>query len=99
MWACEFGQSSVVEFLLERGLDPGTQVHGMGGLHWAMVGGHLDTIKLLLARGVPLEAKNVYGGAALGAAKGAVIPSDLVYQWPEHDTCLAAVNRTFGEDG
>lgn len=99
LWACEFGQTSVVEFLLERGLDPSTQVHGMGGLHWAMVGGHLDTIKLLLARGVPLEAKNVYGGTALGAATWAVIHSDPVYRWPEVDTDWAAIIRTLLEAG
>jgi Ankyrin repeats (3 copies) len=99
MWACEFGQTRVVEFLLDRGLDPGTQVHGMGGLHWAMVGGHLDTIKLLLARGVPLEAKNVYGGTALGAATWAVIHSDPVYRWPKVDTDWTAIIRTLLESG
>jgi ankyrin repeat protein len=40
----------------------------MTGLHWAVVGGQLDTIQLLLERGAPLDAKNVYGGTALGQA-------------------------------
>ncbi len=99
MWACEFGQTSVVEFLLERGLDPSTQVQGMGGLHWAMVGGHLDTINLLLARRAPLEAKNCYGGTALGAATWAIIHSDPVYRWPDVDTDWVAIIRTLLEAG
>jgi ankyrin repeat protein len=99
MWACEFGQANVVEFLLDRGLDPGTEVHGMGGLHWTMVGGHLDIINLLLARGAPLEAKNIYGGTALGAATWAVRHSDPVYRWPEVDTDWAEIIRTLLEAG
>ena len=76
MWACEYGRNNVVEFLLDKGLDVGTQVHGMTGLHWAVVGGQLDTIKLLLERGASLEAKNAYGGTALGQALWSAINGD-----------------------
>jgi ankyrin repeat protein len=37
-------------------------------LHWAVIGGHSDTIRLLLESGASLEAKNVYDGTALGQA-------------------------------
>ena len=42
--------------------------NGFSGLHWAVEFAHLDTVKLLLARGAPLEVKNVYGGTVLGQA-------------------------------
>lgn len=69
LWACEFGWNEVVEFLLDRGVDPRVaNDNGMTGLHWAAHGGQLDTVKLLLARDAPLEATNVYGGTVLGQA-------------------------------
>ncbi len=39
---------------------------GQTGLHWAVIGGHLDTVKLLLRHNAQLEVKNIYGGTALG---------------------------------
>ena len=42
----------------------------------ADIGRQLDTVKLLLKRGAPLEAKNVYGGTALGQATWCVINGD-----------------------
>jgi hypothetical protein len=69
LWACEYGRNNVVEFLLQRGVDLLTQADtGESGLHWAVIGGQLDTIKMLLARGASLEAKNAYDGTALGQA-------------------------------
>src|SRR5262245_34090919 len=52
-WACEFGRTSVVEFLLQCGmkLDAPLKHDGETGLHWAAYEGHVDTVKLLLARG------------------------------------------------
>jgi ankyrin repeat protein len=94
MWACEFGYTRVVEFLLDsnpRELDVGLQVNGMTGLHWAMVGGHVDTIKLLLERKAPLEVENSFGGTVLGCAIWAVGNSDLVYRWPDSDTDWLAI--------
>lgn len=61
-WACEYGRNDVVEFLLNAG------VTGETGLHWAIIGRQLDTIKLLLKHGASLEALNEYGATPLGQA-------------------------------
>jgi ankyrin repeat protein len=82
VWACEYGQTAVVDFLLDNGADPNERISGMNGLHWAVIGGHLDTIKLLIDRNVSLESVNVYGGTALGAAFWATVNQDEVYRWP-----------------
>jgi hypothetical protein len=77
LWACEYGRNSVVEFLLQRGVDLNTQANtGQTGLHWAAIGGQSETIKLLLERGASLEVKNVYGGAALGQALWSAVHAD-----------------------
>jgi ankyrin repeat protein len=77
LWSCEYGQNAVAEFLLEHGVPLETQADtGQTTLHWAVIGGHLDTIKLLLARGAPLEAKNSYGATALGQALWSVLHAD-----------------------
>ena len=69
LWACEYGRNNVVDFLLQRGVDIQTQANtGQTALHWAVIGGHIDTIKLLLDRGASLEARNVYGGTPLAQA-------------------------------
>jgi hypothetical protein len=67
--ACQFGRNAVVEFLLAHGA--GLASHdgnGQTGLHWAVIGGHLDTVELLLKHKPPLEAVNVYGGTVMGQA-------------------------------
>lgn len=77
LWACEYGRNNVVDFLVKKGVDlSAAENTGLTGLHWAVVGGHLDTIQLLLERGAPLEAKNVYGGTVLGQALWSAINGD-----------------------
>ncbi len=77
LWACEYGRNSVIEFLLQKGVDLRVGENtGLTGLHWAVVGGQRDTIKLLLEQGAPLEALNVYGGTALGQALWCSINGD-----------------------
>jgi ankyrin repeat protein len=67
LFACGYGRNGVVEFLLERGVDLAAhRGDGQTALHWAAMGGQLDTVKLLLRHNPPLEAKNVYGGTVLG---------------------------------
>jgi ankyrin repeat protein len=76
-WACLYGRTNVVEFLLQRGVNlrdgEGT---GQPPLHQAAIGGHLHIVKLLLDRGAPLEAKNVYGGTVLCQATWCVKNED-----------------------
>ena len=51
-WACEYGRTDVVAFLLEHGLpiDAAVRDDGQTGLHWAAIGGHADVVSLLLER-------------------------------------------------
>lgn len=68
-YACGYGRTAVVEFLLTRGA--GLAEHGgdgQTGLHYAAIFGHLETIELLVANKAPLEARNMYGGTVLGQA-------------------------------
>src|ERR1700686_2958367 len=64
-WACEYGRTAVVESLLETGVDV------------AAHGGHMEIIKLLLARNAPLEVKNTYGGTVLDQALWSSVNSGL----------------------
>jgi hypothetical protein len=71
MWACEYGRTPVVEFLLDRGIVAGAALRpdGQTGLHWAALGGHAAVISLLLARKAPVDAvENTYHGAPLNWA-------------------------------
>src|SRR5215813_5164671 len=74
-WACEFGRTSVVDFLLRHGIDVDAKLphDHQTGLQWAAYGGHADTVKLLLERGAPVNAiDGSYGGTPLEWA---------LYQW------------------
>jgi len=68
VYACGYGHYGVVEFLLSNGVDLATQAGGQTGLHWAVIGEHLDTVKLLLRHNAPLEVENMFGGTVLGQA-------------------------------
>ncbi|HXF41261.1 MAG TPA: ankyrin repeat domain-containing protein [Blastocatellia bacterium] len=67
-WACQFGRTKVVEFLLGTGFEMDTRLRhdGQTGLHWAAYGGHAETVELLLNRGAPIDARDEsYEGTAL----------------------------------
>ena len=70
-WACEFGRTEIVDFLLRHGvpIEAKLRHHGQTGLHWACYGGYADTVRLLLERGAPVEVKDdAFGGTPLGWA-------------------------------
>jgi ankyrin repeat protein len=53
---------------MDRGVDViAGDATGMNGFHWAANRGHLETVKLLIERKVPMEIKNMYGGTVLGS--------------------------------
>ena len=66
-YASGYGRKDVVEFLLENGADLADGgSDGQTPLHWAVIFGRLETVKLLLKYNPPLEARNIYGGTVLG---------------------------------
>jgi ankyrin repeat protein len=67
-WAAEFGRAPVVEYMLDAGmpLDSRLRHDGQTALHWAGLGGHTDTVRLLIARGAPVNQKDLsYDGTPL----------------------------------
>lgn len=99
IWACEFGQTAVIEFLLDAGIHADMQVDGFAGLHWAVIGAHLDTINLLLSRGASTENVNMHGGTVLESALWASIHSDPVYRWPGNSADYPTVIETLLKAG
>jgi ankyrin repeat protein len=66
VWACNYGQTEVVELLLDRGVDPAVaDSDRMTGLHWAAGHRQVEVVELLIRRGAPLEARNRWGGTVL----------------------------------
>lgn len=67
--ACFLGRDDVAGALIASGADAtaGTAT-GMDALHWAANRGQLDTVRLLIERGAPLETINMHGTTALGTA-------------------------------
>jgi Ankyrin repeats (3 copies) len=68
-WACEYGWTSVVDFLLQRGIDVGERHRGATGLHWAALSARAETVKLLLERRAPVDVEDErWSGTPLGWA-------------------------------
>ncbi len=67
--AAFLGRTGVVTHLLDAGVDAtaGTAC-GMDALHWAVNRGKLETVRLLIERGAPLETISMHGATALGTA-------------------------------
>jgi hypothetical protein len=69
LWACEYGRTSVVALLLEKGMRIDAQPHGETGLHQAAYGGHTAIVRLLLKRKAPVEVRDSrYENTPLGWA-------------------------------
>lgn len=88
-WACQFGRTEVVDFLLNHGieLDAKLKHDGQTGLHWAAYGGHADTVRLLLNRGAPVDVKDAsYDGTPLDWA---------IYAWGNMSERLAERGRYY----
>lgn len=67
--ACFLGAEAVVRGLLEAGVSPTDgSMTGLDGVHWAVNRGQLETVRLLLASGAPLETINMHGTTVLGTA-------------------------------
>jgi hypothetical protein len=78
-WACQFGRTSVVEFLLNHGMDANASLSddGQMGLHWAALGGNPEIARMLLARGADVNTRERgFGGTPVGWA---------VYGFGDHD--------------
>jgi ankyrin repeat protein len=58
LYACGYGHTNVVRFLLEKGIDPDTRVHGESGLHWSSFGPRPDVARLLLDRGADVHLRD-----------------------------------------
>jgi hypothetical protein len=88
--ACFNGRTEVVAFLLDHGVDPAAGIGtGLNGFHWAANRGQLVTVKLLIERGAPLEAKNHYGGTVLGTAVWSAVHEPR----PDHPAIIEALLR------
>ena len=70
VWACEYGRTNAVKFLLGRGVRADiSPVAGETGLHWAAYAGHADIVDLLLAANAPVNVtEQAHGGTPLGWA-------------------------------
>jgi ankyrin repeat protein len=69
MWACEYGHSRAVDFLLERGMDVAAMPHGETALHWASYAGHANIVKRLLRHNPPIQINDVrFNATPLGWA-------------------------------
>ncbi len=90
-WACMLGRTTDAAFLLDQGVDPlaGNDT-GLNGFHYAVSGGHLDIVKLLIERKVPLEVRNMYGGTVLGQAAWSAINEPKVDHAAIIEALLAA---------
>lgn len=64
--AAECEHLPVVEFLLDYGVNIAAS-DGMTALHWAAANADVAMVRVLLARGAPLEALNEYGGTVLSS--------------------------------
>ena len=68
-WACQYGHTEVVEYLLDAGSDPNGMYERNAPLHWAAVGAQSEVARLLLEYGANPRALNRYGAMPVGQAQ------------------------------
>ena len=67
--ACWLGRAATARHLIDNGVDPYAGMKTwLAGPHWAASSARLEVIKMLIAKNVPLEIENKYGGTVLGQA-------------------------------
>jgi len=67
--ACFLGAVATAKYFLGQGVDPSDgAATGLNAFHWAANRGELETVRLLLRNGAPLELRNNYNGTVLGTA-------------------------------
>lgn len=67
--ACMLGRIMTAAYLLDSNVDPLAGIKtGLNGFHYAVSGGRLEIVKLLIERMVPMEVENMYGGTVFGQA-------------------------------
>jgi hypothetical protein len=67
--ACFLGRDAVARELIERGVDmTAGSATGLDAVHWAANRGKLETVRMLIALGAPLETVNMHGSTVLGTA-------------------------------
>lgn len=72
--ACMLGRTDTAKFLLDKCVDPYAGMKTwLAGPHYAVSGGHLETVKMLLEHKIPLEVKNLHGGTLLNQALWSII--------------------------
>jgi len=58
VYASGYGSANVVDYLLERGVDPGSDPEVRSSLYWAIYGGHVTMIERLLRAGAPVNSRH-----------------------------------------
>lgn len=67
--ACMLGRTATASYLIDQGVEPYAGMKTwLAGPHYAVSGGHIDTVKMLIIKQIPLEVRNGYGGTLLGQA-------------------------------
>ncbi|HLA96510.1 MAG TPA: ankyrin repeat domain-containing protein [Pyrinomonadaceae bacterium] len=67
--ACMLGRTATASYLLEKSVDPYAGMKtGLAGFHYAVSGGRLDVVKMLVERKIPMNVENRYGGTVWGQA-------------------------------
>ncbi len=95
--ACGYGRTACAELLLGRAIDLAAG-QARGALHLAAEWGHLEVVRLLLARGAPVDAPSRSGHTALDAAiRAALRRGDPTAYLPIIDSLIAAGARV--DDG